>query len=127
MDLQADLGISLLFISHDMAVVERIAHRVAVMYLGQIVEIGDRRSIFTNPQHSYTRKLLSSVPVADPRQRTLGRQLLATEIPSALHPADYEPAILPLSPHLAHPFRSGRSRLTPRQSQIAAERQVAVA
>lgn len=98
MDLQADLGISLLFISHDMAVVERIAHRVAVMYLGQIVEIGDRRSIFTNPQHSYTQKLLSSVPVADPRQRTVGRQLLATEIPSALHPADYEPAILPLNP-----------------------------
>ncbi|MGV3490997.1 MAG: ABC transporter ATP-binding protein [Devosia sp.] len=98
MDLQTDLGISLLFISHDMAVVERIAHRVAVMYLGQIVEIGDRRSIFTDPQHSYTKKLLSSVPVADPRQRNPDRQLMVSEIPSALHPADYEPVILPLNP-----------------------------
>ena len=95
MDLQAELGISLLFISHDMAVVERIAHRVAVMYLGQIVEIGDRRSVFSNPGHSYTRKLMASVPVADPRLRPVGRKLLADEIPSALHPAGFEPAILP--------------------------------
>jgi len=98
MDLQAELGISLLFISHDMAVVERIAHRVAVMYLGQVVEIGDRRSVFSDPRHSYTRKLLASVPVADPRQRNLGRQLLAGEIPSALHPPEYRPTILPLNP-----------------------------
>lgn len=55
MDLQRDIGISILFISHDMAVVERIAHRVAVMYLGEIVEIGDRRSVFNNPQHPYTK------------------------------------------------------------------------
>src|SRR5690606_20154978 len=65
MDLQRDIGIAILFISHDMAVVERIAHRVAVMYLGEIVEIGDRRSVFNNPQHPYTKKLLSTVPVAD--------------------------------------------------------------
>ena len=96
MDLQTDLGISLLFISHDMAVVERIAHRVAVMYLGEIVEIGDRKSVFTNPTHSYTKKLLSSVPVADPERRPEGRQLMADEIPSALRPADYEPVVLPM-------------------------------
>ncbi len=96
MDLQAELGISLLFISHDMAVVERIAHRVAVMYLGEIVEIGDRRSVFTNPQHSYTKKLLASVPVADPTKRPDNRTLLADEIPSALKPVDYEPIVRPM-------------------------------
>ncbi|WP_225769137.1 ABC transporter ATP-binding protein [Inquilinus sp. Marseille-Q2685] len=96
MDLQAETGIAVLFISHDMAVVERMAHRVAVMYLGQIVEIGSRREVFGNPRHSYTRKLLSSVPVADPRQRPENRALLADEIPSAVRPPDFEPAILPM-------------------------------
>ncbi|WP_343714302.1 ATP-binding cassette domain-containing protein [Inquilinus sp.] len=96
MDLQAETGISVLFISHDMAVVERMAHRVAVMYLGQIVEIGSRREVFGNPRHSYTRKLLSSVPVADPRQRPENRLLLADEIPSAVRPPDFEPVVLPM-------------------------------
>ncbi|WP_295810190.1 ATP-binding cassette domain-containing protein [uncultured Nitratireductor sp.] len=96
MDLQAELGISLLFISHDMAVVERVAHRVAVMYLGEIVEIGDRRSIFDNPQHPYTRKLLASVPVADPRRRPERRKLMVDEIPSAVRPPDYKPVQLPM-------------------------------
>ena len=68
-ELQAELGISLLFISHDMAVVERVSHQVGVMYLGRIVELGPRAAIFEDPQHSYTRDLLSAVPVADPRQR----------------------------------------------------------
>jgi glutathione transport system ATP-binding protein len=96
MDLQVETGISVLFISHDMAVVERIAHRVAVMYLGEIVEIGSRRQVFGNPQHSYTRKLLSSVPVADPRLRPENRLLMADEIPSAVRAPDYIPAHLPM-------------------------------
>lgn len=84
MDLQDDMGLSYLFISHDLAVVERISHRVAVMYLGQIVEIGSRGAVFENPQHSYTRKLLSAVPIADPRKRQ-NRPLLTDEIPSPLY------------------------------------------
>ena len=67
MELQSELGLSYLFISHDLAVVERMSHRVAVMYLGQIVEIGPRSAIFENPQHSYTQRLLDAVPIADPR------------------------------------------------------------
>lgn len=86
MDLQRDTGVAWLFISHDMAVVERIANRVAVMYSGQIVEIGPRDAVFSNPQHSYTRRLLSSVPVADPTQRAL-RQFDDVEVKSPVHPA----------------------------------------
>ena len=66
MDLQKDRGLSYLFITHDMAVVEKVSHRVAVLYLGQIVELGTRRQIFESPQHAYTRKLLAAVPVAEP-------------------------------------------------------------
>lgn len=69
MELQADLGLSFLFISHDMAVVERVSHVVAVMYLGRIVEMGPRSSVFGNPRHAYTQSLLDAVPIADPRQR----------------------------------------------------------
>ncbi len=81
MDLQEQMGLSYLFISHDLAVVERVSHRVAVMYLGQIVELGERSHIFENPQHSYTKRLLSAVPIADPRRRQ-DRALLSGEIPS---------------------------------------------
>jgi glutathione transport system ATP-binding protein len=85
LDLQREMGIAFLFISHDMAVVERISHRVAVMYLGQIVEIGPRRSVFENPQHPYTRKLMTAVPVADPSHHRAQRVLLSDEIPSNIH------------------------------------------
>lgn len=89
MDLQQKTGVSWIFISHDMAVVERIANRVAVMYLGQIVEIGPRQSVFNNPQHPYTQRLLASVPIADPQQRSV-RQFDDSEIPSPLRKAGEE-------------------------------------
>ncbi|WP_094806546.1 dipeptide ABC transporter ATP-binding protein [Bordetella genomosp. 2] len=96
LDLQRELGVSLLFISHDMAVVERVSHRVAVMYLGQIVEIGPRRAIFENPQHPYTRKLMDAVPIADPQRRHRKRSLLVDEIPSPVRRVGDEPVVAPL-------------------------------
>ncbi|ARP95837.1 dipeptide ABC transporter ATP-binding protein [Bordetella genomosp. 13] len=95
-DLQRDLGISFLFISHDMAVVERVSHRVAVMYLGQIVEIGPRRAIFENPQHPYTKKLMAAVPIADPARRHRKRTLLSDEIPSPIRKLGDDPVVQPL-------------------------------
>ncbi len=92
MALQAQHGLAYLFITHDMAVVERISHRVAVMYLGQIVEIGARQDIFENPQHPYTRKLLAAVPVAEPG-RLIDPRLIQGEIPSPVRKVGNEPAI----------------------------------
>ena len=96
LDLQAEFGLSYLFISHDMAVVERVSHRVAVMYLGQIVEIGPRRAIFEDPRHPYTRRLLSAVPVADPARRRRKRELSSQEVPSPIRSVGDEPEVLPL-------------------------------
>jgi glutathione transport system ATP-binding protein len=93
MALQAERGLSYLFITHDMAVVEKISHRVAVMYLGQIVEIGMRQDIFENPQHAYTRKLLAAVPVAEPG-RLIDARLIEGEIPSPVRQVGNEPEIL---------------------------------
>ena len=96
LDLQRELGVSFLFISHDMAVVERVSHRVAVMYLGQIVEIGPRRAIFENPQHPYTKKLMAAVPIADPQRRHRERSLLVDEIPSPMPTLGDDPLVEPL-------------------------------
>jgi len=93
MALQARHKLSYLFITHDMAVVEKISHRVAVMYLGQIVEIGHRQDIFENPQHAYTKKLLAAVPVAEPG-RPIDARLIQGEIPSPVRQVGNEPAIL---------------------------------
>ncbi|WP_457587071.1 ABC transporter ATP-binding protein [Ensifer canadensis] len=89
LDLQASLGLAYLFISHDMAVVERVSHRVAVMYLGEIVEIGPRADIFENPQHPYTRKLMAAVPIADPTRRHTRRNVASDEIKSPMRAPDY--------------------------------------
>ena len=89
MDLRDDLGLSYVFISHDLAVVRQIADTIAVMYLGQIVETGPAEQIYSNPTHPYTAALLSAVPVADPvAQRTRERILLTGDLPS---PADPPP------------------------------------
>ena len=79
-----------------MAVVERISHRVAVMYLGQIVEIGPRRAIFEQPRHPYTRKLMAAVPIADPARRRRKTELSSDEVPSPIRAVDDEPVVMPL-------------------------------
>ena len=90
MSLQDELRISYLFISHDMAVVERVSHKVGVMYSGRLVEMGSRSQIFENPQHSYTRSLISAVPIADPKQRNILGNVNFRPIPSPVFPVGYE-------------------------------------
>jgi oligopeptide/dipeptide ABC transporter ATP-binding protein len=85
MRLQQEMGLSYLFIAHDLAVVEHISHRVAVMYLGRMVELADRRSIFASPQHPYTEALLSAVPVPDPRAQRK-RIILTGDVPGSVEP-----------------------------------------
>ncbi|KJC49046.1 glutathione ABC transporter ATP-binding protein [Bradyrhizobium sp. LTSP857] len=93
LDLQASMGLAYLFISHDIAVVERMSHRVAVMYLGEIVEIGPRAAVFGNPQHPYTRKLMAAVPVPDPARRGTKREVANDEIRSPVRAPDYQPPV----------------------------------
>ncbi len=90
-DIQNETGIAYLFISHDMAVVEQISHRVAVMYMGRIVETGTRAQILENPRHEYTRRLLAAVPVPDPSQVRRSYVPYASELPSPVHALDYAP------------------------------------
>ena len=91
MELQADLGLSFLFISHDMAVVERVSHDVGVMYLGRLVEIGPRQAIFRNPHHPYTKDLLKAVPIADPSKRKTEREMNFKPLPSPIHDLTHDP------------------------------------
>jgi peptide/nickel transport system ATP-binding protein len=94
-ELQAEFGIAYLFISHDMAVVENISDRVAVMYAGRIVETARRDQLFSNPRHPYTQRLIDAVPVPDPtRRRTLPR--IEGGLPSNTHPVGYAPEAVPL-------------------------------
>ena len=89
MELQKEMGISYLFISHDMAVVERVSHNVGVMYLGRIVEMGPRSRVFENPQHPYTQALMKAVPIADPGKRKEEKDLNFKPIPSPIHGVSY--------------------------------------
>ena len=108
MELQEEYGLSYLFISHDMAVIERVSHRVGVMYLGEIVEYGLRGQIFENPVHPYTKKLMSAVPIADPKLRKTELNLMTDEIPSLMKPFGYEPEKIDLitieEGHYVKPF-----------------------
>ena len=95
LELQQEMELSFLFISHDMAVVERVSHQVGVMYLGRIVELGPRDRVFENPQHPYTQALMKAVPIADPRKRKDEKDLNFKPIPSPIHRAGYvaEPSV----------------------------------
>jgi oligopeptide/dipeptide ABC transporter ATP-binding protein len=112
-DLRARLGLAILFIAHDLAVVRHIADRVAVMYLGRVVELADRAALYGSPLHPYTRSLLSAVPVPDPlRERTRTRVILKGEIPS---PDDVPPGCglsgrCPLRADLGDPHRCTAER-----------------
>ena len=85
MDLQEEFGLSYLFVSHDLAVVEHIGHRIAVMYLGRIVELAPRDQIFAQPQHPYTEALMAAAPIADPRARS-ARLVIEGDVPSPMNP-----------------------------------------
>ncbi|NTF16523.1 ABC transporter ATP-binding protein [Agrobacterium tumefaciens] len=91
LELQQKYKLAFLFISHDMAVVERMSHRVAVMRLGEIMEIGTRQAVFENPQHEYTRALMSAVPVPDPNRRRPKRDLAMEELKNPVRRPDYDP------------------------------------
>jgi peptide/nickel transport system ATP-binding protein/oligopeptide transport system ATP-binding protein len=118
-DLQRAHGFSYLFIAHDLAVVAHISHRVAVMYLGRIVEIADKTALFANPRHPYTQALLASVPVANPKAKRL-TALLQGDVPSPINPPSG------CAFHTRCPYVMERCRLeTPRLADVSGQHQVA--
>ena len=87
MDLQQEMGLSMMFIAHDLSVVRQISHRIMVMYLGKIVEVSDRDSLYRHPRHPYTRALINAIPIPDPDiERTKQRDHLVGDLPSPLDP-----------------------------------------
>ncbi|HEX3846263.1 MAG TPA: ABC transporter ATP-binding protein [Steroidobacteraceae bacterium] len=90
-EIQRDTGVACIFISHDMAVVERISQRIAVMYMGRIVETGASAQVLANPQHTYTQRLLAAVPVPDPTRARRAYVPYTGELPSPVHGLDYQP------------------------------------
>ena len=96
LDLQKEFHLAFLFISHDIAVVERVSHRVAVMLLGEIVEIGPRDAVLGNPRHPYTRKLIEAVPVPDPARRGMRGRIEADELKSPIRPLGWQPDPRPM-------------------------------
>ncbi|MEL6216437.1 MAG: ABC transporter ATP-binding protein, partial [Pseudomonadota bacterium] len=98
LELQGRLGVSYVFISHDIAAVERISHRIAVMLLGEIVEIGPRDEVLGNPRHPYTQKLISAVPLPDPERKRERRGLIADELKSPIRKLGWVPPERPMVP-----------------------------
>jgi oligopeptide/dipeptide ABC transporter ATP-binding protein len=116
-DLQGEMRLAYVFIAHDLRVVEHISHRVAIMYLGKIVELADSEEIYRNPRHPYTRALLSAIPVPDPKARRQ-RMLLPGDVPSPIHP----PAGCPFHPrclYVEERCRSMEPKLTVGHNQHA--------